>query len=504
MTDKQGYVYLIGAGPGDPGLMTIKGLDCLQRADVVIYDYLANPVFLEQASQAEHIYVGKRKGLHHYPQEKINQLLLEKAKEGKVVARLKGGDPFVFGRGGEEAMVLAKAGITFEIVPGVTAAVAAAAYAGIPMTHRDCTTTLGFVTGHEDPAKKLSSLDWDKLSTAVGTLVFYMGIANLENICNQLIAHGRAPETPVAVVRWATTPRQESLTGTLADIAETVRREEFKPPALIFVGEVVSYRESLRWFDNRPLFGKRILVTRAAAQAFEFGQQLQAAGAEPIYCPMIEIVPPESFAALDRSIDRLDETDFLILTSANAVEAFFGRLDDLDLDARALANVSLVAVGPKTAEALTNFGLKPDMIPADYRAEGVIEMLRASVAGKRVLYPRAELAREVIPQQLADAGATVDDPVAYRSIIPETSGEALRGAFEAGVDLITFSASSMVNNLVALLDTEDLKMDRQVPVASIGPLTSETARAAGLNVVIEPKESTLDAMLTAMINYYKN
>jgi uroporphyrinogen III methyltransferase/synthase len=504
MSDKQGYVYLIGAGPGDPGLMTIKGLDCLQRADVVIYDYLANPVFLEQASQAEHIYVGKRKGLHHYPQEKINQLLLEKANEGKVVARLKGGDPFVFGRGGEEAMVLAKSGISFEIVPGVTAAVAAAAYAGIPMTHRDCTTTLGFVTGHEDPAKKLSSLDWDKLATAVGTLVFYMGIANLENICNQLVAHGRAPETPVAVVRWATTPRQETLTGTLADIAESVRREEFKPPALIFVGEVVSYRESLRWFDNRPLFGKRVLVTRAATQAFEFGQQLQAAGAEPIYCPMIEIVPPESFVALDQAIDRLDETDFLILTSVNAVEAFFARLADLDLDARALAGVKLVTVGPKTAEALTTFGLKPDMIPADYRAEGVIEMLRASVAGKRVLYPRAELAREVIPQQLAEAGATVDDPVAYRSIIPETSGETLRTALDADVDLMTFSASSMVNNLVSMLSAEELETARQIPAASIGPLTSETAREAGLNIVVEPEESTLDAMLAAMINYYRN
>jgi uroporphyrinogen III methyltransferase/synthase len=504
MTDKQGYVYLIGAGPGDPGLMTIKGLDCLQRADVVIYDYLANPVFLKQASQAEHIYVGKRKGLHHYPQEKINQLLLEKANEGKVVARLKGGDPFVFGRGGEEAMVLAKACIPFEIVPGVTAAVAAAAYAGIPMTHRECTTTLGFVTGHEDPAKKLSSLDWDKLATAVGTLVFYMGIANLENICNQLIAHGRAPETPVAVVRWATTPRQETLTGTLADIAKSVRREEFKPPALIFVGEVVSYRESLRWFDNRPLFGKRSLVTRAATQAFEFGQQLQAAGAEPIYCPMIEIVPPESFVDLDHAIDRLDDTDFLILTSVNAVEAFFNRMADLDLDARALAGVKLVTVGPKTAEALTTFGLKPDMIPADYRAEGVIEMLRTSVGGKRLLYPRAELAREVIPRQLAEAGATVDDPVAYRSVVPEAAAETLHAALEAGIDLVTFSASSTVHNLVTLLDAEDLEMVRRIPAASIGPLTSKTAREAGLNVVAEPEESTLDAMLAAMVNYYRN
>jgi len=502
MTDKQGYVYLIGAGPGDPGLMTIKGLDCLRQADVVIYDYLANPLFLEQAPDAEHIYVGKRKGLHHYPQEKTNQLLLDKASEGKVVARLKGGDPFVFGRGGEEAMVLAEAGIPFEIVPGVTAAVAAAAYAGIPMTHRDCTTTLGFVTGHEDPAKKLSRLEWEKLATAVGTLVFYMGIANLENICEQLIAHGRPPETPVAVIRWATTPKQETLTGTLADIVETVRHKEFKPPALIFVGEVVSFRESLRWFDNRPLFGKRILVTRAAGQAAEFGQQLQALGAEPVYCPMIEIVPPQSFADLDAAIHQLAETDFLILTSVNAVDAFFSRLDDLDLDARTLADVTLVTVGPKTAAALTVYGLKPDMLPADYRAEGVVEILRDKVHGKRVLYPKAELAREIIPQQLTQAGAIVVDPVAYRSVVPSTAAETLKRVIAEGLDLLTFSASSTVKNLVALLAPDELAILQQVPAASIGPLTTQTAEQAGLNVVIEPAESTLDTMLSATMVYF--
>ena len=504
MTDRQGYVYLIGAGPGDPGLMTVKGLDCLQRAEVVIYDYLANPLFLEQAPQAEHIYVGKRKGLHHYPQEEINRLLLEKAKAGLVVARLKGGDPFIFGRGGEEAMLLSEAGIPFEIVPGVTAAVAAAAYAGIPLTHRDCTTTLGFATGHEDPAKKLSSLDWEKLATGVGTLVFYMGLTNLENICEQLTIHGRAPQTPVAVVRCATTPQQQTLSGTLADIVERVRSADFKPPALIFIGEVVALRETLRWFDNRPLFGKRILVTRAAAQAEEFCRQLREFGAEPVLCPLIEIVPPATFAPLDAALDRLAETDYLVLTSANAVQAFFSRLAARGLDARALAGVTLVAVGPKTGEEMTAYGVKPDMLPADYRAEGVVDMLRDRVAGKTVLYPKAELARDVIPQQLAAAGATIVDPVAYRSVVPEAAATTLAEALESGLDLMTFSASSTVTNLVALLEGDRKRAAQKIPVASIGPLTSKTAREAGFEVAVEPGESTLDALLTEIVEYFIN
>ncbi|PLY11784.1 MAG: uroporphyrinogen-III C-methyltransferase, partial [Desulfuromonas sp.] len=376
MAQKPGKVYLIGAGPGDPGLMTLKGLECLRQADVVVYDYLANPAFLEEAPAAEKVYVGKRKGLHHHPQEKINELLIEHARQGKVVARLKGGDPFVFGRGGEEALELVEAGIDFEVVPGVTSAVAAAAYAGIPMTHRDHTTTLGFITGHEDPAKKLSRLDWEKLSTSMGTLVFYMGMANLENICEQLVAHGRDPQTPVAVVRWATTPRQETLVGDLSNIVRKVRGEGFKPPALIFIGEVVGLRKSLRWFDNRPLFGKRVLVTRTAAQAGVFGSLLQAAGAEPIACPVIEIIPPKSYAELDAALQQLTEIDVLILTSVNAVEAFFQRLSTFGLDVRALFGTQVAVVGPKTAEALQQHGLRPDVMADDYRAEGVISKLK--------------------------------------------------------------------------------------------------------------------------------
>jgi len=502
MAQKPGKVYLIGAGPGDPGLLTLKGRDCLRRADVVIYDYLANPAFLEEAPAAEKVYVGKRKGLHHYPQEQINRLLLEHARAGRTVARLKGGDPFIFGRGGEEALELARAGIPFEVIPGVTSAVAAAAYAGIPMTHRDHTTTLGFITGHEDPAKKLSSLDWERLSTAMGTLVFYMGMANLANICEQLVAHGRDPATPVAVVRWATTPRQETLTGTLADIVAKVRDAGFKPPALIFVGEVVGLRDSLRWFDNRPLFGKRVLVTRTAAQAGAFGALLEAQGAAALNCPVIEIVPPESYAELDAALRELARIDVLVLTSANAVEAFFHRLAALGRDVRALHGVEVAVVGPKTAEALREHGLQPDILADDYRAEGVVaKLLERDVAGKRVLYPRAELARELIPRQLAEAGAEVLAPVAYRSRAPE--GEALRPLLEAGeVDAITFTSSSTVDNFVAMVGEDAAALIRDIPLFSIGPLTSETMHKHRLAIAAEASPSTLEGLVTAMLEYY--
>ena len=502
---KQGVVYLVGAGPGDPGLITVKGLDCLRLADVVVYDYLSNPCFLEHApADAERIYVGKRKGLHHYPQEKITRLLLDLALSGKTVVRLKGGDPFVFGRGGEEAQALSAAGVRFEIVPGVTSAVAAAAYAGIPMTHRDFTTTLGFVTGHEDPAKKLSSLDWEKLATAVGTLVFYMGMANLENICEQLISHGRSPETPVAVIRWATTPRQETLTGKLTTIVEQVRTTGFKPPALIFVGEVVSLRDSLRWFDNRPLFGKRILVTRTAAQAGSFSTQLEAAGAEAVSCPVIEIIPPPSYADLDAAIGRLTETDILILTSANAVDAFFNRLTACGKDVRDLFGTTVAVVGPKTAETLEKYGLQADLQADDFRAEGVIAQLNhLGVADKRILYPRAELARNLISSELTAAGAEVDAPIAYSSR-PPNNGEQLCTLLKNGeIDAITFTASSTVDNFMTLLGEQQSELIGSIPLFSIGPLTSETMARHKLTISAESSPSTLEALIDSMTDYFQ-
>jgi uroporphyrinogen III methyltransferase/synthase len=500
---KPGTVYLIGAGPGDPGLITVKGQELLRRAEVIVYDYLANPVLLDLAPPAaERIYVGKRSGRHHYPQEEITRLLLEKAREGKRVVRLKGGDPFIFGRGGEEAQALAAAKIPFEVVPGVTAAVAAAAYAGIPLTHRDHTTTLGFITGHEDPDKKLSSLDWEKLATAVGTLVFYMGMANLENICQQLITHGRSPETPVVVVRWATLPRQETLAGNLTTIAGKVRSADFKPPAVIFVGEVNSLRDELRWFDNRPLSGRRVLVTRAAEQATALTAALQELGAEALVVPTIEIVAPPSFAELDQAIDELDRIDYLVLTSANAVSAFFDRLTARGYDARALAGLQTVVVGPKSADALAARGVNADLMPADYRAEGVVALLKDRAPGKRLLYPKAALARDLIPAELTAAGAEVIAPVAYASAPPADAAERLQQALAGRLDLLTFTASSTVQNFVELLDAEHLALAQKLPVASIGPLTSETARGLGFNIVIEPEKSTLEDMLAAIEKYF--
>jgi uroporphyrinogen III methyltransferase/synthase len=502
--NKPGKVYLIGAGPGDPGLITVKGQDILRRAEVIIYDYLANPVLLDLApKEAERIYVGKRAGCHHYPQEEITRLLLGKAGEGKRVIRLKGGDPFIFGRGGEEAQALAAARIPFEVVPGITAAIAAAAYAGIPLTHRDYTTTLGLITGHEDPARKLASLDWEKLATAVGTLVFYMGMANLENICEQLIIHGRSPQTPVVIVRWATLPRQETLSGDLTTIVGKVRALNFKPPAVIFVGEVNSLRAELRWFDNRPLSGRRVLVTRAAEQAAALTTALQELGAETVAAPTIEIIPPESYAELDQAINGLGSIDYLVLTSVNAVSTFFDRLTIQGYDARALAGLQTVVVGPKSAEALKVHGINADLMPEDYRAEGIVALLKDQVFGKRLLYPKAALARNLIPAELSAAGAEVLAPVAYASAPPADAAENLRQALTERLDLLTFTASSTVQNFVDLLDAEHLDLARKVPVASIGPLTSETASKLGFDVVIEPTYSTIDDMVEAIENYFK-
>jgi uroporphyrinogen III methyltransferase/synthase len=502
---KTGIVYLIGAGPGDPGLITVKGLECLRRADVVVYDYLANPAFLNEAPpEAERIYVGKKKGFHHQPQDHINALLEEKARAGLIVARLKGGDPYVFGRGGEEALHLHNAGIPFEVVPGVTAGFAAAAYAGIPLTHRDYTTSLGLVTGHEDPAKKMSSLDWEKLATGVGTLVFYMGMANLPLITEELIAHGRPAETPVAIVRWATTPRQQTLTATLGDVVEKVREAGIKPPAVIIVGEVVELREKLRWFDNRPLFGKRVMVTRTPEQAREFIALLALQGAEAVCCPTIATAEPESWSDLDAGIAALDRTDFLILTSTNAVDSFFARLAGKGADVRSLAGVRIVAVGPKTAGAIRARGISPDLVPEEYRAEGVVALLKEQgIAGKRILYPRADLARDLIPAELAAAGAVIAAPVAYRTVAPIGGGDRIRELLTTEeIDAVTFTSSSTVENFLEMVGPDAADLLEKVNVVSIGPLTTLTAERLGLNVAVQPQIYTLEGMMEAMVDFY--
>ena len=497
-----GIVYLVGAGPGDPSLITLRGMEYLQRAEVVVYDYLANEQLLNHApAKAELIYAGKVGGRHNQGQDEINNVLIKKAKEGKVVVRLKGGDPFVFGRGGEECEALRDAGIPFEVVPGVTAAVGASAYSGIPLTHRDITASVAFVTGQEGKDKEESNIDWDRLSLGGGTVVFYMGITTLRRNMQRMMEHGRPSETPVALVRWATTPSQQVLVGTLADIADRADECSFKPPAITIVGEVVALREKLKWFDKRTLCGKKIIVTRAAEQAGEFSGKLTVRGATVLECPTIRLVEPESWQLLDLAIRELHDYDWLVLTSANAVRFFFQRLESLGLDARALAKCRICAVGSRTADEVRTFGIKPDLVPADYQAEGVVEEFsRLDMINSRVLYPRADKARDVIPRELKRLGAHVDSPIVYRNIFPERlPPETLFALEKRSVDCITFTSSSTVQNLAAMLG-EELMFDllKGVIVASIGPITSKSCRDLGLKVDVEPGKHTMDALVEAL------
>ncbi len=498
-------VYLVGAGPGDPGLITVKGLECIKRADVIIYDYLVSKEFLKGARRgAEIIYVGKQGSRHTLEQEEINELIVKKAKEGKVVVRLKGGDPYVFGRGGEEALRLVEEGIPFEEVPGVTAAIAAPAYAGIPVTHRTYTSTLGMITGHEDPTKGGSALPWDKLATAVGTLVIYMGVKNLPYIVGELLKYGRTKDTPVAVIRWGTTGEQEAVVGTLEDIVERTRHLE--PPAITIVGEVVRLREKLNWFENRPLFGKTIVVTRARDQASDFARELEDMGARVIEFPTISIVEPEDFSPMDKAIREIDTFHWLVFTSVNGVESFFNRLFCLGKDARWLKGVRICAIGPATAEEVRRYAIRVDCQPAKYVAEEVLEELKrqepGGLAGKRVLMPRADIARSFLPQELKKLGAEAVDLVAYRTVLAEPAsqeGTLLERLQKEEVDIVTFTSSSTVRNFVEIIGKENLgKVNGKVCFASIGPITTKTAQELGLNITIEAKEYTIPGLVSAI------
>lgn len=501
-------VYLIGAGPGDPGLITVKGIECVGKADVVIYDYLANSRFLAAARpDAELIYVGKKGFSKHATQDEINALIVEKALEGggKVVARLKGGDPFIFGRGGEEALALVEHGIAFEVVPGVSSGYAAPAYAGIPVTHRGITTDMAFVTGHEDPTKETSEIRWDKLATAVGTICFFMGVKNLPEITSKLIENGRAASTPVALVRWGTTPRQEVLTGTLADIAEKAEAAGFKAPAITVVGEVVSLREQLKWFEDKPLFGKTIVVTRSRTQASELTDRLVDLGAEVLEFPTIKITDPESWTPLDEAIRNLDVYRWVVFTSVNGVEKFFERLRASGHDSRALAHAKVAAIGPATAARCADLGVVPDYVPEEYRAEGVLEGFceRGVGEGVRVLIPRALEAREVLPDTLRERGAIVDVVTAYRTVLGAGEASVLERLSEGSVDVVTFTSSSTVKNFMKLAEGMDVASSlKDVLVASIGPITSDTARGLGLTVGVEAAEFTIPGLVKAVCDHY--
>ena len=496
-------VYLIGAGPGDPGLLTLKALECLLEADVVVYDYLADSRILDLVpEETERIYVGKSAGNHAMRQEDISKLLVKLALEGKCVARLKGGDPFVFGRGGEEALLLEENGLAFSIVPGVTSAIAVPAYAGIPVTHRGVAVSFAVITGHEDPTKESSGLDWEKLATGVDTLIFLMGVGNLPEITKQLIRHGRPADTPAAVIRWGTRPEQETLVTTVGAAAEEAAEAGLKPPAIFIVGEVVRFREKLRWFDDksrRPLFGMRVLVTRARAQASRLTEGLEALGAACVEAPAIRFEEPsDGGKALSAAIAHLSDYAWIIFTSANGVENFFAALQAANLDARALGGVKAAAIGPATAEILRLHGVTADCIPEEYRAEGVIEALRDEMKqGTRVLLARAEEAREVLPDSLRALGALVDVVPVYRTVTAETDGAELAAELRAGnIDVVTFTSSSTARNLVQLLGSAEPLAD--VKVACIGPVTAKTCEELGIKPAVVAKEYTIEGLIEAI------
>ncbi len=502
-----GKVYLIGAGPGDPGLFTLRGVACLREADVIVYDYLANPRLLSYAKpDAELIYVGKKGGdADAATQVEIDRLLIDKALAGKVVARLKGGDPFVFGRGGEEGEELFQAGIPFEVVPGVTSAIAVPAYAGIPLTHRDYASTVAILTGHEDPSKQTSLIAWEKVATGIGTLVFLMGCGNLQTIVDKLLEYGRPKDTPAAVMHWGTKPEQETVASTLEHIVALTQKRGLGPPAVLVVGEVVRLRERLNWFERRPLFGKRILVTRTSEQAGRFADLLEGQGAEVVEVPLIEIAPPKSWEPVDRAIERLETYGWVIFTSTNGVEEFFRRLRALRRDARRLGAARICAIGPATAASLERHHIIPDVVPAEFRAEGVIEALAPyDLQGAKILLPRAEVARDLLPKDLERRGATVEVVPVYRTVKSPTAGDILKPLLrDRKIDLVTFTSSSTVTNFVEALAQEDLKaICEGVRIACIGPITKETAERAGLTVDIMPKQYTIPAFAAAIADYF--
>lgn len=503
---QQGKVFLVGAGPGDPDLLTLKGKACLEEADVVLYDHLANPTLLKYVpDRAERIYVGRRGREAYIDQSHINALMIAKAREGKRVVRLKGGDPYVFGRGGEEAEAVAEAGVPFEVVPGVTSAVAVPCYAGIPVTHRTLASTVAFVTGHEETGKTESGLEWPRLATSEGTLVFLMGMKNLPQITERLMREGKDPETPAAVIQWGTYARQRTIVGTLRDIASHARANNMEPPSVIVVGSVVQLRDRLNWFESRPLFGKRILVTRPRAQAHELSNLLIAYGGEPIECPTLDILPPECWDDVDRAIDALPTYDWLIWTSINGVQAFLNRLRAQGKDIRWLAGVRVCCIGPRTAEEAARYGIVADLVPKEYQAEGIVDALGAiDLHGKRVLIPRAAVARDLLPKALQQMGAEVTVATVYRAEPSKSESDRIKAELKQGdIHYVTFASSSTVRNFCRwFASTEELQEAMaHTTIACIGPITAETVQDEGLPVHIMAEENTIPALVEALVRH---
>ena len=491
-----GIVYIVGAGPGDRKLITLKGVECLQRADVVIYDLLLNDALLEHCPAHTEKIRAPDPRIRATRQTELNQMLVEHAKAGKVVVRLKGGDPYIFGRGGEEAVALTEAGVPFEVVPGITSAVAASAYAGIPVTHRDYASSVAFVTGHSAALRSDSNINWEHLATAVDTLVVYMGVAHLRQIVERLIIHGRHPQTPVSLVRVGTTPQQQVVQGTLGDIVQKVEASQLESPAVIVVGEVNRLREQLRWFDTKPLFGKRILVTRARAQASEFANLLEASGAEVIQFPTIKIQPLENV-----DIPSPKGYDWVIFTSVNAVEIFYEHLRKRGKDTRAFGASRICAVGPKTVDALNRIGVHPDFVPSHSRGS-VIATEMEDVSGKKILLPRAKIAAADLPNGLRQKGALVDDVPLYDTVkvATENRDEIEADLLNGKIDLVTFTSSSTVTNFLEMFPAHPpAALLADVKVAVIGPTTQKTAVGYGLPVDVLAKEASIESLVAAII-----
>jgi uroporphyrinogen III methyltransferase/synthase len=499
---KSGKVYLVGAGPGDLGLATLRAKERIERADVIVYDHLATPEMLGWArDDAEIIYAGKKAGGHALTQDEINELLVEKARAGKEVVRLKGGDPFVFGRGAEEAKAIVDAGITLEIVPGITSAIAGPAYAGIPVTHRAENSHVTFFTGHEDPSKTKSAIDYAALAKLGGTQVMLMGVDRIDAIVREMMANGVRRDLPVALVRWATTERQETLIGTLENIAQRVAEAEFEAPAVAVFGDVVALRKDLNWYERRPLSGKRIVVTRTRNQAGALTSQLRALGADVFELPTIRIEPPTDLREFAELVQDAHQYDWIVFTSPNGVDAFFQIFYKLYDDAREIGAAKIAAIGPATAQRVRDFHLHVDLQPDEFVAESIVREFQkqGGVENLRILLARAEKARDVLPKELSKLGAIVDEAYAYRTV-PETRDVtgARRRLLEEGADLITFTSSSTVENFLAL----GLPWPKGMQIASIGPITSKTATDHGLKIDIEARRHDIEGLVEAIRKFF--
>lgn len=507
----KGKVYLVGAGPGDPKLITLRGLEAIRKASVIVYDRLANPRLLDHArDDAERIYVGKRPDRHTMAQEDINRLLVDLAIQGKTVVRLKGGDPSVFGRVGEEASELAEAGIAFEIVPGVTSATAVPAYAGIPVTYREFNTAFTVITGHEKTEKLDSMIHWEKLAVIDHTLIFLMGVAKIGHISEQLMRHGASPDMPVALVRWGTRAEQATLTGTLKDIAVKVKEADFQPPAVIVVGEVVKLRERLQWFEKKPLFGKRVLVTRSRSQASELVEQIDALGGEAVQFPVIRFEEPSDPAKrqqLDEAVLNAGSFDWIVFTSVNGVQFFFRRMQHLRVDLRQLGTIRIAAVGTKTQEALEERGLYADVVPATFDAEHLLEALLPQLStGERILLPRADIGRQVLPETLRSAGMDVCEVDVYENKpCDDAADEVVEMLRRRECHAVTFTSSSTVRRLMSILERygeQPSELLAGVVIACIGPLTVAAANEYGMAADVVPEDATVEALTAALAEYF--